>query len=104
MMLSDHTTNDALYLRDGVHLNNMGSRKLLENLKLINNVEITKPRFGQSGNKSTFNTRFDRNGSQQLFKRNQSPQIRLRNSHGPSKFSYSPKPLSQHNIRPTCWL
>ena len=34
--LNDKTSNDALYLRDGIHLNSMGSEKVVDNLELRN--------------------------------------------------------------------
>ena len=41
--LSDKSSNDALYLFDGVHLNNKGSTKLVNNLGLSDMVTIKKP-------------------------------------------------------------
>ena len=34
--LNDKTSNDALYLRDGIHTNSMGSEKVVDNLELCN--------------------------------------------------------------------
>ena len=41
--LNDNTSNDALYLRDGIHLNSMGSEKLVDNLELRNLAFVQKP-------------------------------------------------------------
>ena len=43
--LNDKTSNDALYLRDGVHLNSMGSEKLVDNLELRNLFRNQLPEF-----------------------------------------------------------
>ena len=41
--LNDKTSNDALYLRDGIHLHSMGSEKLVDNLELRNLAFVQKP-------------------------------------------------------------
>ena len=41
--LNAKTSNDALYLRDGIHLNSMGSEKLVDNLELRNLAFVQKP-------------------------------------------------------------
>ena len=96
--LSDNSANDALYLWDGVHLNSIGSKKLMENLKLSELVNVSRPR-PVNGYKLNQSFPLNKTGQHRHLYQNVPRQIGYRQV---TQNTYRPS-FNQNRGKPVCW-